>query len=99
IVLGCLMDGFAMIFLTVPVVAPIVASLGFDLVWWGIVTVVVVEISLITPPVGINVFILKAMLPDLPVARIFRGIAPFLLADLARLALIVLLPIITLWLP
>ncbi|WP_244488968.1 TRAP transporter large permease [Devosia sp. Root635] len=97
--LGCLMDGFAMIFLTVPVVAPIVASLGFDLVWWGIVTVTVVEISLITPPVGINVFILKAMLPELPVARIFKGIAPFLLADAVRLLVLILVPGLALWLP
>lgn len=98
-VLGCLMDGYAMIFLTVPVVAPIVAGLGYDLVWWGIVTVLVVEISLITPPVGLNVFILKALLPELPVTRIFRGIMPYLVSDFFRLVIILLFPAITLFLP
>ncbi|MTH61354.1 TRAP transporter large permease [Paracoccus litorisediminis] len=99
LVLGCLMDGFAMIFLTVPIVAPIIEGLGYDLVWWGIVTVIVVEISLITPPVGLNVFILKAMLPKLPVMRIFRGIVPYVAADFLRLALILIFPAMALWLP
>lgn len=97
--LGCLMDGYAMIFLTVPIVAPIISGLGYDLVWWGIVTVLVVEISLITPPVGLNVFILKALLPELPIRRIFMGIMPYLVSDVARLILIVLFPAITLFLP
>lgn len=97
--LGCLMDGFAMIFLTVPVVVPVVTALGYDLIWWGIVTVIVVEISLITPPVGLNVFILKAMLPKLPVVQIFKGISPFLFADALRLMAILLIPALALWLP
>ncbi|RWR32456.1 TRAP transporter large permease [Sinirhodobacter populi] len=99
VVLGCLMDGFAMIFLTVPIIAPIIQGLGFDLVWWGIVTVLVVEISLITPPVGLNVFILKAMLPSLPVQQIFKGIAPYVAADVLRLALLLGFPALALWLP
>jgi TRAP-type C4-dicarboxylate transport system permease large subunit len=70
-----------------------------DLVWWGIVTVVVVEISMIMPPVGLNVFILKALLPNLPVTRIFQGIMPYLVADLARLILLLLVPALALWLP
>lgn len=97
--LGCLMDGFAMLFLTVPVIAPVVMSLGYDLVWWGIVTVMVVEISLITPPVGLNVFILRAMLPDVPIVQVFRGILPYLAADVVRLMLVLLIPAIVLWLP
>lgn len=99
LVLGCLMDGFAMIFLTVPIVAPIVAGLGYDLVWWAIVTVVVVEISMITPPVGLNVFILRAMLPSLPVVQIFKGITPYVVADAVRVALILGVPGLALWLP
>lgn len=99
LVLGCLMDGFAMIFLTVPIVAPIISGLGYDLVWWAIVTVVVVEISMITPPVGLNVFILRAMLPGLPVTRIFRGVAPYVAADAIRLALLIAFPALALWLP
>lgn len=97
--LGCLMDGFAMIFLTVPVIAPVVADLGFDLVWWGIVTVMVVEISLITPPVGLNVFVLRALLPQVPITQMFKGIMPYLVADVIRLALVLLFPMVALWLP
>ncbi|MCD7058630.1 TRAP transporter large permease [Pelagibacterium xiamenense] len=97
--LGCMMDGFAMIFLTVPIIAPLVADLGYDLVWWGIVTVMVVEISLITPPIGMNVFLLKAMQPNLPVTEIYKGIFPYLAADFVRLALVLFIPAIALWLP
>lgn len=97
--LGCLMDGFAMLFLTVPIIAPVVVSMGYDLVWWGIVTVMVVEISLITPPVGLNVFILRAMLPEVPITKVFKGILPYLAADVVRLALVLLIPAIVLWLP
>ncbi len=99
LVLGCLMDGFAMIFLTVPIIAPIISGLGYDLVWWAIVTVVVVEISMITPPVGLNVFILRAMLPKLPVLQIFKGIGPFVVGDMARVVMVVAFPALSLWLP
>ena len=99
IFLGCLMDGFAMLFLTVPIIAPVVVEMGYDLVWWGIVTVMVVEISLITPPVGLNVFILRAMLPEVPITQVFRGILPYLAADVLRLILVLLIPAIVLWLP
>lgn len=98
-VLGCMMDGFAMIFLTVPIVAPLVADLGYDLVWWGIVTVIVVEVSLITPPIGMNVFLLKALQPKLPVTQIYKGIFPYLAADFARLGLVLFIPALALWLP
>ncbi|QYZ69581.1 TRAP transporter large permease [Neotabrizicola shimadae] len=99
LVLGCLMDGFAMIFLTVPIIAPIIAGLGYDLIWWAIVTVVVVEISMITPPVGLNVFILRAMLPNVPVLQIFRGVLPYIAGDFVRVALILAFPGLALWLP
>ncbi|WP_159453194.1 TRAP transporter large permease [Aquimixticola soesokkakensis] len=97
-VLGCFLDGFAIIFLTVPVVVPVVAALGYDLVWWGIVTVIIVEISLITPPVGMNVYILKAMLPKVSIMRIFRGVMPFFVMDMLRLVAILAFPMIALWL-
>ena len=99
IVLGTVIEGLAMIFLTVPVFVPVVEGLGFDLVWFGIVMVMVVEISLITPPIGLNVFVLKSMLPDVPLSRIFRGIVPFFAADVARLLLVVFVPGIALFLP
>ncbi len=99
VILGMFIEGYAIIFLTVPIFVPIVQGLGFDLVWWGIVLVMVVEISLITPPIGLNVFIMKSMLPEVPLGQIFLGIVPFFCADMVRLSLVVLVPAIALWLP
>ncbi len=99
VILGTVIEGLAMIFLTVPVFVPVVDALGFDLIWFGVVLVMVVEISLITPPIGLNVFVLKAMLPEVPLNTIFKGIAPFFCADLVRLAIVVLFPPVVLWLP
>lgn len=97
--LGCVMDSFAVMIITVPIVTPLVLHLGFDLIWWGIIMVVVIETGLITPPFGINVFVLKGMVPDVPLGTIFRGVLPFVAVDLLKLALLVLLPAIVLWLP
>ena len=99
LVLGCVLESLSMVLLTVPVFYPLIGDLGFDLIWFGIVVVVVTEISLITPPVGLNVFVLKSVLPDVSTGQIFRGVTPFWLADIFRLALIVLIPMIALWLP
>ncbi|WP_210730538.1 TRAP transporter large permease [Roseicyclus persicicus] len=98
LVLGCVMDSMAIILIFVPLFAPVVVAQGFDLVWFGIIVIVVTEIALITPPVGMNVFVLKAVLPEVPVARIFRGLVPFVGVDLVRLGLLVVFPAITLWL-
>ena len=78
---------------------PLVQHLGYDLVWFGIIVVVVTEISLITPPVGMNVFVLRTLLPDVPTRTVFRGVAPFIVADFFRLSLLVAFPIISLLLP
>ncbi len=99
VILGTVIEGLAMIFLTVPIFVPVVDGLGFDLIWFGIVMVMVVEISLITPPIGLNVFILKSMLPDVSLSAIFRGIIPFFIADIIRLLLVVFFPAIAIWLP
>ena len=99
VVLGCVFESLSMILLTVPVFAPLVASLGFDLVWFGILVVVVTEISLITPPIGLNVFVLKGMLKDVSVGTIFKGVTPFWIADILRLILLVMVPSIALVLP
>lgn len=88
-----------MMLLTVPVFYPLMRALGFDLVWFGIVVVVVIEISLITPPIGLNVFVLKSMLPDIELTKIFRGVLPFIAADIIRITLIVAIPGISLFLP
>ena len=97
--LGCVFESISMILLTVPVFVPIVSELGFDLIWFGIVIVVVTEISLITPPIGMNVFVLKGVINDISTAKIFAGVTPFWVADIFRLAAIVLIPAISLWLP
>lgn len=98
LVLGCVLDSMAIILIFVPLFAPFVAAQGFDLIWFGIIVVVVTEIALITPPVGMNVFVLKAVLPHVPVLRIFRGLVPFIAVDLIRLSLLVAFPAISLWL-
>ncbi|NSY38153.1 TRAP transporter large permease [Leisingera sp. ANG59] len=98
LVLGCVMDSMAIILIFVPLFAPVVVSQGFDLVWFGIIVIVVTEIALVTPPVGMNVFVLKAVLPEVPVVKIFRGLVPFIIADVARLALLIAFPALTLWL-
>ena len=97
-ILGCVMDSMAIILIFVPLFAPIMVAQGFDLIWFGIIVIVVTEIALVTPPVGMNVFVLKAVLPDVLVVRIFKGLVPFIAVDIARLALLVAFPGITLWL-
>jgi tripartite ATP-independent transporter DctM subunit len=99
LVLGCVFESLSMILLTVPIFAPLVEGLGFDLIWFGILVVVATEISLITPPIGMNVFVLKGVLKDVSVKTIFRGVTPFWIADIFRIMLIALVPAIALFLP
>lgn len=99
LILGMFIDGFAMIFLTVPIFAPVLQALGLDLIWWGIVVVMLVEISLVTPPVGLNLYILHSMNPDVPLSAIFRGVVPYFAADIIRLSLVLFFPQIALYLP
>ena len=88
-----------MILLTIPILFPIVVGLGFDPVWFGILIVMVVELALITPPIGLNVYMLRSVLPHVPLRTLFAGVFLFLVPDLAKLMLIVLFPGIVLWLP
>ncbi|EFO34139.1 trap-type c4-dicarboxylate transport system, large permease component [Roseibium sp. TrichSKD4] len=106
LVLGCILESLSMILLTVPVFYPMISELIFPgvppemvLIWFGIVVVVVTEISLITPPVGLNVFVLRGVMPDVSTATIFKGVTPFWIADIVRLALLVAIPWITTLLP
>jgi len=99
VVLGMVFESLSMLLLTVPIFFPLVESLGFDLVWFGIVVVVVTEISLITPPVGMNVFVLSAVLRDIKASTIFKGVTPFWCADIIRLLLITLIVPISMFLP
>ncbi len=98
-VLGCLLDSLAMILLTIPIVFPIVKALGYDLVWFGIIIVMVVELGLITPPIGMNVFVIKGMAKDVPLETIFRGVTPFIIAQIVLIGLLIAFPQIALWLP
>lgn len=99
LILGCFMDAMSMIMLTIPFVFPLIVSLGFDPIWFGIVVVTVAELGLITPPIGMNLFVIQGVADNLSSATVIRGIGPFIVADIVRLALIVGLPSLTLWLP
>jgi tripartite ATP-independent transporter DctM subunit len=99
VVLGTAMEELSMILLTVPIFFPLITHLGFDPVWFGILIVCVVEIGMISPPVGMNVFVLRSVLPDVPTGQIWKGVMPFLYADIVRLAVLIAFPVITLWLP
>ena len=99
VILGCVFESLSMLLLTVPIFFPLVTGLGFDPVWFGIIVVVVTEISLITPPVGLNVFVLKGVVGDVTTGTIFRGVTPFWIVDIIRLALLVLVPSLVLFLP
>ena len=99
IALGCVMDCYAIMILTVPILLPVIQALQFDVIWFGVIMVIVLEIGLITPPVGLNVFVLKAAAPNVPMNVIFRGIWPFMLAGLAAIILISIFPAIALYIP
>ena len=98
-VLGCLLDSLAMILLTIPIVFPIIKTLGYDPVWFGIIIVMVVELGLITPPIGMNVFVIKGIARDVPLETIFRGVTPFIVVQIALIALLIAFPGLALWLP
>ncbi len=97
--LGAIMSGLAMIIITVPIFFPVITALGFNPIWFGIIIVRLVEIGQITPPVGINVFVIKGIAKDVPLFTIFKGIVPFLIADILHVAMLIAIPQITLFLP
>jgi C4-dicarboxylate transporter DctM subunit len=99
LVLGCLMDAMAMIILTVPIIFPVITSLGFDPIWFGVIIVMTVELGLIHPPVGMNVFVIKSVVKDVKFSTIFAGVIPFIITDLIRLVILIALPMIATFLP
>ncbi len=99
LVLGCLMDAMAMIILTVPIIFPVVTALGFDPIWFGVIIVMTVELGLIHPPVGMNVFVIKSVVKDVSFTTIFKGVLPFVATDMVRLVILIAFPMIALWLP
>ncbi len=98
-ILGCIMDGFSMIILTIPVLFPLIKAYGFDTIWFGVLMVIVLEMGLITPPVGLNVFIIKGVAGNIPMNIIFRGIWPFLIACVMAIIVIILFPQIATFIP
>lgn len=99
LILGAVFDEIAAMLITLPFVLPIIEKLGYDPIWWGIINVVVIELGMIIPPIGIIVFVLHGLAPDIPLRTIYKGVMPFIAADLILLALLALFPVITLWLP
>ncbi|SFP91472.1 TRAP transporter large permease [Variovorax sp. 770b2] len=99
LVLGCLMDAMAMIILTVPIIFPVIVHLGFDPIWFGVIIVMTVELGLIHPPVGMNVFVIKSVVKDVSFTTIFKGVLPFIATDIVRLVILIAFPAIALWLP
>lgn len=99
LVLGCFIDAAAMVLLTIPVFFPLATGLGFHPIWFGIILVRVVEMAMITPPIGINVYVIKGVAGDVPIQTIFRGIVPFLVADVFEIILLLFVPQIILFLP
>jgi C4-dicarboxylate transporter DctM subunit len=99
LVLGCLMDAMAMVILTVPIIFPVITALGFDPIWFGVIIVMTVELGLIHPPVGMNVFVIKSVVGDVRFSTIFAGVLPFIITDLVRLVILIAFPLLALWLP
>jgi C4-dicarboxylate transporter, DctM subunit len=99
IALGCVMDCYAIMILTVPIIFPVIQALQFDPIWFGVLMVIVLEIGLITPPVGLNVFVLKTAAPSVPLGTIFKGIWPFMIAAMVAICVITMFPEIAIYLP
>src|SRR5438477_1549993 len=97
LVLGCLMDAMAMIILTVPIIFPVISHLGFDPIWFGVIIVMTVELGLIHPPVGMNIFVIKSVIEDAKISTIFYGVLPFIITDMLRLVIMIAFPIIAYW--
>ena len=99
IILGTFLEGFAMLVLTLPIVHPLILALGYDPIWFGIIVVKMCEVCLITPPVGLNCYVVAAVRRDIPLGDVFRGITPFFIADVVTVGLFLAFPGIILWLP
>ena len=99
LLLGCLMDALAIVILTVPIIFPLIKEMGFDPIWFGIIIVMTVELGLIHPPVGMNIFVIKSVLEDIKISTIFYGVIPFIITDIIRLIILVIFPALATWLP
>ncbi|MCY1542513.1 C4-dicarboxylate TRAP transporter large permease protein DctM [compost metagenome] len=97
--LGMVMEELAIVLLTIPVFFPVIMGLGFDPIWFGILIVTIVEIGMISPPVGLNLFVISSLLPNVNLGTMYRGVWPFVAADIVRLGILIAFPAIALWLP
>ena len=98
LVLGSIFDETAAMLVTLPFVLPVIVSYGYDPIWWGIINLVVINLGMIIPPIGLNVFVLQGLAKDLPLSVIYRGVTPFIIGDLVRLNLLIIFPGLSLWL-
>jgi len=99
LILGSIFDTVAAMVITMPFVFPLILELGYNPIWWGIVLVMAIEVGMITPPIGMNVFVLFGVADGIPLKTIFKGILPFFYADILRIIIIILFPVLSLWLP
>ena len=99
LVLGAVFDEISAMLITLPFILPVIVKLGYDAVWWGVINVVVIELGMIIPPIGVIVFLLHGLAPQIPIGTIYRGVTPFIVADLVLLAVLAAFPAISLWLP
>jgi len=99
IIIGCFLDALSILIITMPIVYPLIISLGFDPIWFGILITFSIEMALVTPPYGLNLFVIQATVPDLKIGDLYRGVSWFLLVDLIRLAILIAFPAVALWLP
>jgi tripartite ATP-independent transporter DctM subunit len=99
LIAGAIFDEIAAMVITLPFVYPLIIGLGYDPLWWGVVNVILISMGMIIPPIGINVFVVQSMASHIPLMSIYRGITPYVLADIARLAVITLFPALCTWLP
>ena len=99
LVAGAVFDEVAAMVVTMPFVLPLVMSWGFDPIWWGVINLVIIELGMLIPPLGLNVFVVKGVAPHIPLGAIYRGVAPYVVSNLVRLGLLLGFPALTLWLP
>jgi C4-dicarboxylate transporter, DctM subunit len=99
IVAGAVFDEVAAMVISMPFVLPLIISWGFDPIWWGVINVVIIEIGMLTPPLGMNVFVVKGIAPSIPLTAIYRGVTPYLVSNILRLSVLLMFPALALWLP
>jgi len=99
LIIGCFMDALSVLVITMPIVFPTIMALGFDPIWFGILITFSIEVALVSPPYGLNLFVMQATLRDIKLGELYRGVSWFILMDVIRLAVLVAFPQLALWLP